>query len=262
MRNKSIFRMILISFALALLATISLYLYLNTLQKPVKETANKTKIYVAAQTIPARTLIESSMLTELQIDESALLADYLKDSTQIAGKYSKETIYQNEGFIAEKLIDKNGDELSLKIENNHRAMTINATGDSGVAQLIRPGDFVDVVGFAAEKKDGVKTVRDDTAKIILQNVEVLAIDKSLNREIQEADTDKKNENTQVSFLVTLSIPTLETETLVLAESIGSVKLALRPIKEDGKISTDGTSWQELYKPANGGSTTTSPAIRN
>ena len=70
------------------------------------------------------------------------------------------------------------------------------------------------------------------AKIILQNIEILAVDKQLNREEKTNDKAIDKEKTLTNFLVTLSVPTSEIEKLVLAESIGSIKLALRPLKDD------------------------------
>ena len=174
------------------------------------------------------------------------LADYIKDSSKIVGKYTKETIYKNEGFHNDKLLDKDGDELSLKIDSNHRAISINVTGDSGVSDLLKPGDTVDIIAYIAEKKDGAKVVRPDIAKIILQNIEILAVDKQLNREDKTNDKTIDKEKTLTNFLVTLSVPTSEIEKLVLAESIGSIKLALRPLKDDNTTQTNGTTLEELY----------------
>lgn len=238
-------KLILESFVLALLAAGAFFIYLKSLEKP-QEAIKNTTLLVAAKTIPARTQIDKSMITTVEVADSSLFNDDIKDASRLIGKYTKETILKNEGFHKDKIIDNEEEELSLKIDSKHRAVTINAAGDSGVAHLIKPGDFVDIVAYLSEKTDGVKIIRPDLAKIILQNIEVLAIDKQLTREAEKNDqeTEKKTEETN-TFLVTLSVKTEEIEKLVLAENIGNLKLALRPLKETETETTSAATWEEL-----------------
>lgn len=240
-------KLILVSFILAVVATLAFFLYLESIKTP-EVIPVKTTILVASETIPPRTLIDKKMLIEIQVSEDSIFGSYIKDSSEIIGKYTKETIFANEGFNINKLQDKDGNELSLKIANNNRAVSISVTGDSGVSSLLKPGDYVDVVSYIAEKKDIVNEVRIDKAKIILQKVEVLAVDKQLNREVKDTakPADNQNQKAISNFLVTLSIPTSEVEKLILAESLGSLKLTLRPLKDDSTTKSDGATFESIY----------------
>jgi len=238
----------LISFVLALIAAVTVLLYLKSLKVP-DEILKTTTVLVAADTIPSRTLIDKKMIKEIQVADKDIFGDYIDDYSKIVGKYSKETIFKNEGFLIDKLLDKEGDELSLKIDSIHRAISISVTGDSGVSHLLKPGDSVDIINYLAEKKDGTK-IRPDMAKIILQNIEVLAVDKQLNREEKINLKANDAEKALTNFLITLSVPTTELEKLVLAESIGSIKLALRPLKVNNTIQTKGTTWENLFISVN------------
>lgn len=237
-------KLILISFVLALIAAVTVLLYLKSL-KPSKEINKNTTILVAAETIPPRTLIDNNMIKEIQVPDNSIFEDYIKDHSEIIGKYAKESILKNEGFHADKLQDNGETELALKIESNHRAISISVTGDTGVSDLLKPGDYVDIITYIAEKKDGQKVVMPDTAKIILQNIKLLAVDKQINREDKVDDIANAEEKTITNFLVTLSIKVEEVEKLVLAQSIGTIKLALRPLKDDGRIETKGAIGEEL-----------------
>lgn len=239
-------KLILASFVLAVMAAIVSYVYLRSLNAP-KEVLKKTSILVATESIPARTLIDKKMVKEVDVTESSILGDYIKDSSEVIGKYTKETILKNEGFYKEKLLNNDSDELSLKIDSDHRAISINASGDSGVAALIKPGDFVDIIVYLAEKKDGEKIVRPDLSKMLLQNIQVVGIDKQINREDKSDNKSKDSEKTLASFLVTLSVLTTDVEKLVLSESIGKLKLALRPLKNDTTNETKGATFEELIK---------------
>lgn len=227
-------RLILTSLILALLAAAAAFVYLRSLKVPKVE-EKKITILVAAHTIPPRTLIDKKMLTELQVEDNLIFQDYIRNRTEVIGKYTKETILKNEGFQKNKLLFEDNDELTLKIDKTYRAVSINVTGDAGVSGLLKPGDSVDIVTYLSEKKVGQKVVIPEMAKVVLQNVEVLAVNKQLERE------DKVEEAKQniTSFLVTLAVPMNKVETVVLAESIGSIKLALRPLKNDETTETQG-----------------------
>jgi len=235
-------KIIIASFILALLAAVTIFMYIQSLKSP-KTVAKKTSILVAAETIQPRTLIDKSMVKEVQISDSTLFSDYINDSSKIIGKYTKETIMKNEGFHKDKLINEDEEELSLKINKDHRAISVNVMGDAGVAYLIKPGDFVDIVVYLSEKSDGSKIIRPDVAKILLQNIEVLAVNKQLDREPSKDSKDAQKD--QAVYLVTLSVENKSLEKIVLAESIGTIKLALRPLKDDSTVDTEGTTWKEF-----------------
>lgn len=243
-------KLIVISFILALFAAVSAYLFLQSFKAP-KEVNKKINVLVATETIPPRTFIDKKMIKEIQVSEDSILANYIEDASKIVGKYTKETVFKDEGFYADRLLDKDSNELSLKIDSNHRAISISVSGDTGVSDLLKPGDSVDVITFIAEKKDGNKIINPNIAKTILQNIEILAVDKQLNREEKTNTKEIDKEKTLTNFLVTLSIPTSDIEKLVLGQSIGSIKLALRPLKDDNNTSsTNGATLEELYLNVN------------
>lgn len=249
-------KLIVISFVLALFAAVAAFLFMQSLKSP-KEINKKITVLVAAETIPPRTLIDKKMIKEIQVSDDSILANYIDDASKVVGKYTKETVFKDEGFYSDKLLDKDSNELSLKIDSNHRAISINVSGDTGVSDLLKPGDSVDIITFIAEKRDGAKVVNPNMAKTILQNIEILAVDKQLNREEKTNDKAIDKEKTLTNFLVTLSIPTSDIEKLVLGQSIGSIKLALRPLKDDNNISeTKGTTSEELYLNVNSGNDNT------
>lgn len=248
-------RLIIISFVLALTASVSVFFYLKSLGKP-KETIQKKKVLVAAENIPARTLINKKMIKEIQVPEDSIFNDYMQDSSAVVGKYTKETILLNEGFRKDRLLSEDGNELGFKIEANHRAVSVNVTGAAGVAELLKPGDYVDVIVYLAEKKDGQELVHPEMAKTILQNIKVLAVDKDIARDT----TAKKAEEDKVptTFLVTLSVASSDIERLVLAEDIGSIKLVLRPLEKEENSNTQGATWKELSLDTSGQPSNTPP----
>lgn len=238
MNNKVARRLFLIALVLALLASGAVFIYLKSLDT-VEVEEEKVTILIAAQQIPPRTVITSEMITEIEISEDAAYGSFINDVSKIIGKYSKETISKDERFHEDKIISNIEEELTLKINGNHRAMSINVNGESGVSDLIKPGDFVDVIVSLPQIKESERIIRPDISKMILQNIEVLSIDKNLFR-----DTEERVE-IPTGYFITLSVPVYDVEKLVLAEDIGDLKLVLRPLEGDFILGTEGTIWEEL-----------------
>jgi pilus assembly protein CpaB len=249
-------KLIIISFVLAIICTMAIFSYLQSLKKP-SDTVKNITVLVAAETIPGRTMIDKKMIKEIQVPSSLIFNDYIKDSSKIIGKYSKDSIVKDEGFHNDNLLSKSVDEISLNIEKEHRAISINVTGDSAVSYLLKTGDFVDIISYLPERKELEKIVRPETAKIILQNIEILAVDKQIIRDDSAKDTkDAKatKDTVPATFLVTLSVPLKDIERLVLAEDIGSLKLALRPLNKEENSDTKGAVWQDIMVSTSGTST--------
>ncbi len=238
-------KLILVSLFLAALAAISIFVYLRAQKEPIEEIP-MIKVLVAADVILPRTLIQNSMIKEIEVVDSPIFENYIGEYSNIEGKYARETIQKNEGFHIDKLMDENKTELSLRVRTNHRAISISVSGSTGVSYLIKPGDFVDIIVYFSEKTEDSEIVRYDSAKAVLQNVEVLALDKLLNRD----DQNSNSENIPSQYLVTLSVPAVDAEKVVLADNVGNVTLALRPLKDDSTIDGHGVIWKEISIPLN------------
>jgi pilus assembly protein CpaB len=231
-------RLILVSFILAVVSSIFIFIYLQSLKTP-DIAVNERTVLVAAETIPPRTIIVKKMVNEIQVPDNEIFKDYIVESSNIIGKYTKDIILKDEGFHKAMLINELDNELSYKIEGNNRGISINVNGSTGVSDLIKQGDFVDIIVYLSEKKDGQKIIREELSRILLQNIKVIAIDKSLNRD------DAQRVAVPTNYLVTLSVPALDIEKLTLAEDTGKLKLILRPLKSDSIKETEGANWQDL-----------------
>ncbi len=236
--NKGIF---LVAFLFALIGTGALFVYLRSIEPPKAEVVSTIGIVVATEDIEARTQISSEMVRIIQVPEQGIVGTPYKTVDEIVGKYAKENIYANQQIHPSTIIENISDELSLKINGNNRAVTINVNELTGVNGLIKPGDFVDIVLFLPQTTENNR-VRPDIAKLFLQNIEVMAINKNLNRD-STLPLSETPENP--SYYVTLSVPVMDVEMLVLAKDIGSVELALRPLEGDYIYVTEGAIWQEL-----------------
>ncbi|WDC84540.1 Flp pilus assembly protein CpaB [Caloramator sp. mosi_1] len=149
--NSMAKRLLFISLILSILITAIAYVYLNKLNTPNK-VEEYTNVIIAATNIPKGTLIDRKMLKELKLPKDSVQQGYIKDYTLVVGKITKENILKDEIIIIDKLQTEKINELSFIIDENHRAVSVNVTGDTGVSYLLKPGDYVDIIVSLSEKK--------------------------------------------------------------------------------------------------------------
>lgn len=119
--------------------------------------------------------------------------------------------------------------LSYNIPEDKRAVTVAVNEVIGVAGFIKPGDKVDVIATFAFDPPQSTT--------ILQNVTVLAIAQEM-----QSDAEQK---AKLSTSVTFALSPSQAERLVLAESLGEIRLALRPPQAVGIASAKGTTAHDI-----------------
>lgn len=237
-------RLFIFSIIFAMMSAGAAYGYLASLDDTPEVKAETFTILAAVEYIPARTKITGEMVKKVEIPFESESDQFLNDLGSIVGLYAKNGIFEDSQFHIDNLMQGKDEELSVKITGNMRAMSIGVSGNSGVANLIKPGDRVDVVMFLPELKQNQVVVRPDIVKIILQNLEVLAVDQDITSAKEELAIDEVVDS-QKFYLATLAVPVFEVEALILAKDIGVLDLVLRPIEGDYLYASEGAIWQEL-----------------
>lgn len=230
-------KLFLVSFMLAVFSGFLVYMFIQTYA--MRSEPEKTTVVVAAENIYPGTQIVDEMLVDREIPDEALNADVVKDRSSIVGKYTKETIFANEQIQLARISGEAVSALGVNLQGNNRAVTIRSSGAKGVAHLIKPGDYVDVVAYLPAIEGEARIVRPNLTQIILQKSLVLAIDKQIVRDDEVGTTIPEG------FLVTLAVPIWDVEKLVLAETEGTLSLALRPEGDNNIYRTDGAVWEEI-----------------
>ncbi|MBZ4664199.1 MAG: putative cell wall binding protein [Caloramator sp.] len=239
--NSYFRRLLLFSFILSILVTFLVYMYIGKLGSK-KENRYFVKVLVANTNIPKGTVIEKKMLREIELPKDSLQQGYIRDYSLVLGKFAKENIIKDEIILIGKLQSEKIDELSFNIDENYRALSVSVTGDTGVSYLLKPGDYVDVIVFLSEKRENNRVIRSDIAKVILQNIKVLAVDRNMTRQNNPKDDGK----IPTRFFVTLQVPAQDVEKLVLAEDIGKIKLSLRANKSTDIINSNGAVEADFF----------------
>ncbi|HZQ12874.1 MAG TPA: Flp pilus assembly protein CpaB [Pseudolabrys sp.] len=144
---------------------------------------------------------------------------------KLSGEIARVPFVTGEPIREAKLINAKGSGFMAAIlPSGMRAVSTQISPETGAGGFILPNDRVDVIltrhDREAEKVSGSEV---QTSETILSNVRVLAIDQN----IQEKDGQK----VVVGKTATLELTPREAETLVLAQRLGALSLALRSITD-------------------------------
>jgi Flp pilus assembly protein CpaB len=148
----------------------------------------------------------------------------IRDLVLLKDKRLSKSISAEQFVTEEDLFNK--DNGALDVQAGMRAVGLKVNVESSGGGFVLPHSRVDLVHV-------VKTEKETTSKIIMQNVLVLAVD--------QAAVKPEDKNSFVPQTVTVEVTPTQAETLALAQDIGSIKLILRGFGDDEKVHTAGVT---------------------
>jgi pilus assembly protein CpaB len=195
----------------------------------------KINVLVAKKNIPLGTLIKDpeQMFEEKPFIKGEEPKKAMKDLAALKDKRLNKALSAEQFVSVEDLMEKGMDGLGAQMAKGMRAYGIKVTADSTGGGFVLPNSRVDVV-WVLRKGD-----TDSAAKIILQNVLVLAVD------TLSARPDDKQAH--VASTVTLAVTPEQAEKLSLAEQLGTLKLTLRPFGDEDLVKTKGANPKGIAK---------------
>jgi pilus assembly protein CpaB len=220
----------MVGVVLGLASTILLYVYLRRQTQSYK--ANWKTVVVAAMEIPARTKITREKIVIFTTPPELISPGAIQDPRMVEGKLARTTIHPAAQITAADLMVAGEiPGLAVRVPPGKRAIAIAASEIIAVGEMIKPGDYVDVLG----------TYRDPDGKIeitqmILQNAPVLAV----NIGQTESSTP---EGAKTSM--TLAVAPEDTERLTAAAVAGQLRVSLRSPTDTGVIRTAGVTVREI-----------------
>lgn len=235
--NKKIF---IIAAILAIFTSALVYVFLSRSQ-PTVQNVQYVNAIVAAKDIDPRTVITDGDLKEIKIEKSQLNKNALLSKSDIINKTSKDAIYEDEQILKTRLAD-NYSELSFRIPNGKRAITINVNEGSAVGYFVKPGDYVDIIATLQRDTEGGKEYP-RTTKTLLQNILVLGVGQNKENSqtalanATQAQSSKSSTNTAKT--ATLAVAPEDAEKIALSEEAGMLRLTLRPVGDKSEISSTG-----------------------
>lgn len=152
-------------------------------------------------------------LEEWPVDK--IPAGAVTDAEELEGMCPTTRLYQGEPILLFKIASR--DELSTRagrIKPGYRVMSVRVSLDTGVSNMVRPGDNVDVLVFIAETGNA-------RTEVILEKIEVFAVNDQVERTI---DADGTTIQAQT---VSLLVKPEQAKQLMLYSHIGRLSFSLR-----------------------------------
>lgn len=189
------------------------------------------KVLIARKPLPVGTIIEAEDLIFQAWPKELLDGTYYteqeedSDPTALYGTVVRNAIAAGQPITRGSLVGPNDRGfLAAALGPGMRAVTLPVSGTSGVAGFVFPGDRVDLVLTQSVTGQGPALQASET---IIRNLRVLATDQRI---------DQKNADGQVvvkSFSsVTVEVTPKIAEKLAVAQTLGSLSLALRSIADN------------------------------
>lgn len=212
MRKSSVVLTGGLALVLAVAASVMSLFYLKN--RPARAGDSLVPVVAVNQDLTFGSTLAPEMMKVVAYPESSLPKGYYSHPDSLIGQVTKVFLMENEPIIASKLSSAGGG-LSLMIQNNMRAVSVQVDKVSGVSGFVLPGDRVDVIASIDKREGG----RDEAvATTALQNIEVLAAGEK---------TQQQGDKVIQVQSVTLLVDAPGAQTLALVAREAKIHLALR-----------------------------------
>jgi len=232
----------------ALVLGFCVYKYMGILNQPHEEP--RTNVVVCAVDIPENTTITAEMVTVEAVLSESVLPNAMVDVNSVVGMVMNSDMFAGEQVIANRLVrlgaaDATSDSLAYVVEPGMRAVTVNVSTSSGLAGMLRPGNHVDVIAYYSypeetlpeedqeddneEETEPTEPSEVQAAKLLLQNVQVLAVDNI----VRKGAADPEGYTS-----VTLQLTPEQAVELSFTEQYWSLRLILRSSVDEDIVAAE------------------------
>ena len=236
LNNLNVRQVIILAGAAAVIMFLSIYLFLtNFVEDEEEKNRNKiiiperprvTTVIVAKSDIAPHAMILENMVQLKEIPSESVPSGAITSMSDVVDRPARITILAGDVITKRKLYDSSQQAGFIgSIPPDCRAVSINVNNVTGVAGFAKPGDYVDLA--LVESRDGSATT-----SIILQNILLLSINQSMDRNDIDSHDGEKNSRTALEnpSIATLALRPQEALRLVSAAKLGDIYLMLRPAR--------------------------------
>jgi pilus assembly protein CpaB len=223
----------------AMLASIVVYSALKKREADVQKAMARTiYIVVAASDLPLGTKLDPGQLKLARWSADAIPDGAFMNPSQVTGAFVKNQFVTNEPIVATKLFlgQKTAGVMPLLIPPGMRAVSVQVDEVSDISGFVLPHAHVDILVAVANQGGGGGSGDKPFSKIVLQNVEVLAV---------AQEVEKKKDEPELVKVVTVLVTPQDAERLALATREGVLHLAMRNYADSKIVLTSGTNVEEL-----------------
>jgi pilus assembly protein CpaB len=202
----------------------------------VASEANLTSVVVVRTDVPVASILAQEHLKTVQWPSEHVPGGALRSTDQAVGRVARRPIAAGEALLEVALFPTGAaGGLSSVINKDYRAVSVKVDNVIGVAGFVTPGARVDVMA-TIRRIDLPKAL--PFAKVILQDVRVLAVDQKLE-EVKTGDPE-------LVSVVTLEVDPLQAEHLIYAAHEGRLQLALRSPGDNKEVETRSITVADIF----------------
>lgn len=204
------------------------------------------KVLVVKKSVSRGVRIELEHLESRDIPEEFVHADMASSVDQVVGRVAIAALVQGEFVMNSKLTsNRSSGGIASLIPAGMRAKSISAVSPADrVSGLLDVGDHVDVLLTRSMPGDSRGMV--GVAETLLQNIEVLAIDRVLDSKNSKSTVASPSRNEPKSSSITLLVTPEQASLLSLAQREGVLSFSLRN-PEDGMVIEENGSANRLQQ---------------
>jgi pilus assembly protein CpaB len=214
-----------------LIAAVGAFQYMNGTPTAVAATE---KILVAAKEINISEAVAADSVQLVDWPTDRLPQGVLNDPQQLENLIARTRLFPGEPILRTKLMTPE-EAGELKVPAGFRVVSVKVTQDTSVSNLLKPGDRVDVVGTF---RPGSGLTTESITKTILKAVRVFAVNTVTTRGTESKEPVEAR-------TVSLLLKPEQGEKVIMAESLGQIKLTLRSLDDVGVEETAGCSFDKL-----------------
>lgn len=203
---------------------------------PKAPDADTQQIFVALADIPTNDLITAEMLKLEEWPKDKVPEGALTKIEDVEGRRPKAKIWQGEVILENKLLIDGMASASGDVPVGYRVVSVKVTNESGISNLIFPGDRVDVLLYL---KQSPGTVSATGVRTLFQDVKVFAVNELYNLE------GTQGQNSINAKTVSLLVTPKQAEKFTLATELGEIRLTLRSHDDKDPVDLGGTFAKEL-----------------
>ena len=275
---------LVLALVLGLLSAVLVFVYLGQSGGGGEDTpSGETKaVVVASQDIAAGTRITEDMVRVKNVSSDSAVPSAYSTTELVVGSVARFPITADEQILGNRLASggievPTGDDIPLTyiVPEGMRAMAVNTEQVITAGGLVLPGDYVDII-FVAEVKTDLSPPLDRShiAQTILQNVEVLAVQQTIEEVVPEGtgDGDGTGDGAEdgdgevaqrvavdrpdpepEAITVTLAVTPQQAQTLAMADVVSDasdnddcdIRLSLRRFGEQEQTTVDAMTDYEM-----------------
>jgi len=235
MRAKSVL-LLMLALGCGLVASIGITQVMAKRGSPSLPSGETEAIFVAVQDIPMGDPITPEALKLEEWPKDKIPPGALTKTEQLEGRRPKSTIVAGMPIVESQLLDSDWSGAPKLIPKGMRVVSVRVTDESGISNLIRPRDRVDVLLYM-RREPGV--IMETATRTILQDIQVFAVNDVFL--MDDTDAESSINAKTVSLLVTPS----QAEIVTLATALGDIRLALRSLEDKEVVESTGAFPHEL-----------------